>query len=158
MPRPRENALDKLLDPGRRIGVSPPKSDPLGDHTVRLFEAAERLRPGSATALQARAIVLDASKDATPPTSGDADADAILDGRVDLSIVYCSSRDRYARLLPGAAVVQFPTELQVGPEYAMAILKDARPMTLLLALSILSPDGQRIMAQHGFRPVTLPQD
>jgi len=52
--------------------------------------------------------------------SGDADADAILDGRVDAAIVYCSSRDRYGRLLPDATVVEFPPELQVGPEYGMA--------------------------------------
>lgn len=57
-----ENALDRLLAPGVRVGVSPAKVDPLGDYTVRLFEVAERLRPGSGAALQARAVVLD-----TPP-------------------------------------------------------------------------------------------
>ena len=95
---------------------------------------------------------------AAPPKSGDTDADAILDGRVDASIVYCSGRDRYARLLPGATLVQFPPELQIGPEYGLAVLKDARPAASLLALAILSPEGQSIMAQRGFRPVTLPSE
>jgi molybdate transport system substrate-binding protein len=61
-------------------------------------------------------------------------------------------------MLPDAAVVPFPAELQVGPEYGLAILKDAQPSVLMLALTILSPDGQKVMAQHGFKPVTLPSD
>jgi ABC-type molybdate transport system substrate-binding protein len=153
-----ETVLDKLLIPGVRIGVSPPKVDPLGDYTVRLFGLIDHLRPGSAAALQSRAVVLDTPPGAPPPKSGDTDADAILDGRVDASIVYCSGRDRYARLLPDATLVQFPPELQIGPEYGLAVLKDAPPAALLLALTILSPKGQQILALHGFRPVTLPSD
>jgi len=153
-----DTALDKLLAPGVRVGMSPPKADPLGDYTVRLFGLVDRLRPGSAAALQSRAVVLDTPPGAPAPKSGDTDADAILDGRVDASIVYCSGRDRYARLLPDATLVQFPPGLQIGPEYGLAVLKDARPAALLLALTILSPEGQRIMAQRGFRPVTLPNE
>lgn len=150
--------LDKLLAPGVRVGISPPKVDPLGDYTVSLFGQIERIRPGSAAALQARAVVLDTPPGAPPPPSGDTDAGAILEGRVDTSIVYCSGRDRYARLLPDAAIVPFPVELQVGPEYGLAVLKGAHPAALSLALAILSPAGQKIMAARGFRPVTLPSD
>src|SRR5262249_22577548 len=114
------------------------------------------LRPGSAAALQARAVVLDTPPGAPPPKSGDADADGIIDRRVDASIVYCSGRDRYARILPEAKLVSFPPELQVGPEYGMAVMKDARPEAMLLALTILSPIGQKILADRGFHPVTLP--
>jgi ABC-type molybdate transport system substrate-binding protein len=74
------------------------------------------------------------------------------------SIVYCSGRDRYARLLPGATLVQFPNDLRIGPEYGLAVLKNAQPAALLLALTILSPEGQAIMAQRGFRPVIRPGD
>lgn len=149
-----------MLAPDVRVGVSPPKVDPLGDYTMRLFGLIDHLRPGSAAAMQSRAVVLDTPLGAPSPPegkgSGDTDADAILDGRVDASIVYCSGRDRYARLLPDATLVQFPPELQIGPEYGLAVLKDAHPAASLLALSILSPEGQKIMAQRGFRPVTLP--
>jgi len=153
-----ETALDKLLASGVRIGVSPPKVDPLGDYTMRLFGLVDHLRPGSAAALQSRAVVLDTPPDAPPPRSGDTDADAILDGRADASIVYCSGRDRYARRLPDATLVQFPPDLQIGPEYGLAILKDAHPAAPLLALAILSPEGQKIMARRGFRPVILPSE
>jgi len=153
-----ETALDKLLAPGVRVGMSPPKVDPLGDYTERLFGLMDRLHPGGGAAMQARAVILDTPPGAPPPKSGDTDTDAILDGRVDAGIVYCSSRDRYARLLPDATMVQFPPELQIGPEYGLAVLKDAQPAALLLALTILSPEGQKIMAKQGFRPVALPSD
>jgi molybdate transport system substrate-binding protein len=153
-----QNVLDKLLAPGTRVGVSPAKVDPLGDYTVRLFETAERLRPGSGAALQARAVVLDTPPGSPPPKSGDTDADAILGGRVEAGIVYCSARERYARILPDANLVTFPQELQVGPEYGLAVLKDARPGAMLLALMILSPIGQKILAARGFQPVALPSE
>jgi molybdate transport system substrate-binding protein len=153
-----DTLTDKLLAPGARIGVSPPKVDPLGDYTLKLFGLMDRIRPGSAAAMQARAVVVDTPPGAPRPKSGDADVDAILDGRVDASIVYCSGRDRYARLLPDATLVQFPAGLRIGPEYGLAVLKDARPEAALLALTILSPEGQKIMAERGFRPVTLPSD
>jgi len=153
-----DTLIDKLLAPGARIGVSPPKVDPLGDYTLKLFQLIDRIRPGSAAAMQARAIVLDTLPGAPPPKSGDTDVDAILDGRVDASIVYCSGRDRYARLLPNASLVEFPAGLRVGPEYGLAVLKDAQPAAALLALRILSPEGQKIMVDRGFRPVTLPSE
>jgi molybdate transport system substrate-binding protein len=153
-----DNLIDRLLAPGMRIGVSPPKVDPLGDYTVKMFELMERVRPGSGAAMLARAIVLDTPPGAPPPKSGDNDTDAILDGRVDAAIVYCSGRDRYARQLPDATLVQFPAELRVGPEYGLALLKDAQPAAALLALTILSPEGQKILADRGFRPLSLPAE
>jgi molybdate transport system substrate-binding protein len=153
-----DTLMDKLLAPGARIGVSPPKVDPLGDYTLKLFGLMDRICPGSAGAMQARAVVVDTPPGAPRPKSGDADVDAILDGRVDASIVYCSGRDRYARLLPDATLVQFPARLRIGPEYGLAVMKDARPEAALLALTILSPEGQKIMADRGFRPVTSPSD
>jgi len=153
-----ENVLGKLLAPGVRVGVSPAKVDPLGDYTVGLFEVADRLRPGSANALQSRAVVLDTAPGSPPPQSGDTDADAILGGRVDASIVYCSGRNRYARILPYAQLTAFPSQLQVGPEYGLAVLKGAPPEAMMLALTILSPIGQKILAEHGFQPVTLPKE
>jgi molybdate transport system substrate-binding protein len=49
-----------------------------------------------------------------------------------------------------------PEALQVGPQYGLAVLKDAKPAAMLLALTILSPEGQAILARNGFKPVGLP--
>jgi len=153
-----DTVLDHLLTPGVRIGVSPPKVDPLGDYTVKLFDVAEGLRPGSRASLQARAVITDNPPGAPPPRSGDTDVDAFQDGKIDVDIVYCSGRDRYARLMPDGAMVAFPPQLQIGPEYGLAVMKNAQPMALLFALTILSPEGQQTLAKHGFRTVTLPSD
>jgi molybdate transport system substrate-binding protein len=151
-----DTMLETLLAPGVRISVSPPKIDPLGDYTVQLFAAAERLQPGSRATLQARAVVLDSPPGSPPPQSGDTDADAIIQRRVDFCIVYCSGRDRYARILPEARLIPFPAELQVGPEYGLAVMTDAHPAARMLALTILSPTGQNILADSGFLAVALP--
>src|SRR5580704_4771124 len=150
--------MDKLLAPGARVGIWPPKVDPLGDYTMQLFDMMDAVRPGSGAAMRARAVIMDTPPGAPQPRTGDSDADAILDGRIDAGIVYCSGRARYTKLLPDATLLQFPSELRVGPEYGLAVLKNAHPATALLALTILSPEGQKVMAEKGFVPVTLPVD
>ena len=153
-----DTVLEHLLTPTIRIGISPPKIDPLGDYTVKLFQVADGLQPGSRASLQARSIIIDNPPGSPPPKSGDNDVDAFQDGKIDVDIVYCSGRARYARLMPNAAMVSFPPQLQVGPEYGLAVMKNAHPMASLLALSILSPAGQETLAKNGFRTVTMPSD
>jgi ABC-type molybdate transport system substrate-binding protein len=148
--------LDALLKEGVRIGVSPAKIDPLGDYTVELFKVADGLRKGSGATLQARAVTIDNPPGAPPAKSGDSMLDALRDGRINLAIVYCSGRGRYARLDPSLTMSEFPPELSVGPQYGLAVLKDPKPQALLLALTILSPEGQAVLAKAGFKPIGLP--
>ena len=147
--------LDRLLDPSLRIGISPARIDPLGDYTEIVFRKAEALRPGAEASLRARALVLDTPPGAPPPRSGDTTTDAFQDGRIGAAIVYCSGRSRYARLLPDAAMVPLPPPLAAGPEYGLAVT-GTRPEAMSLALTILSPEGQRVLADWGFTPVMLP--
>src|SRR5262245_30340369 len=49
------NFLDKLLDPGIKLGTSTPKADPAGDYTWAMFRLADRLRPGSFAVLDTKA-------------------------------------------------------------------------------------------------------
>jgi len=155
-PLTSDRVLDALLKEGTKIGVSPPVIDPLGDYTVRLFEVAEKLRPGSRQSLQSRAVVIDDPPGSPPARSGDTFLDALQDGRVDLAIVYCSGKGRYARLRADVSMVAFPSDLAVGPQYGLAVLKGTRPEAMLLALTILSPEGQAILAANGFRPIGVP--
>ena len=151
------SALDALLkEGGGRIAVSTPKIDPLGDYTASLFVQADRIKPGATARLQSRALVLDNPPGSPPARSGDYFLDALTDGRADLGIVYCSSRGRYATLAPDATLVAFPEALRVGPQNGLAVLKGAKPEAMLLALRILSPQGQQILAKHGFLAVALP--
>jgi ABC-type molybdate transport system substrate-binding protein len=153
-----DSSAERLLASSLRIGVSPAKIDPLGDYTELLFDKIEAQHPGARAALSARSVVIDLSPGAPPPHSGDPFLDGIEDGRIDIAIVYCSGRSRYARLIPDAQLTPFPPELQVGPEYGVAVLKDAPADARLLALFILSPEGQRLLSQAGLQPVALPAE
>jgi ABC-type molybdate transport system substrate-binding protein len=149
-------ALDALLKDGVKIGVSPAKIDPLGDYTVRLFDVADKVKAGSGAALRSRAVVIDNPPGTPPSQSGDYTVDALRAGRIDLAIVYCSGKARLAKLDPTLSMVAFPPDLTVGPQYGLAVMKAAKPEAMLLALTILSPPGQKILAANGFRPVASP--
>jgi ABC-type molybdate transport system substrate-binding protein len=149
-------ALDALLKDGAKIGVSPAKIDPLGDYTVQLFDVADKVKPGSGPVLRSRAVVIDNPPGAPPSQSGDYTIDALRADRIDLAIVYCSGKARLAKLDPTLSMIAFPPELTVGPQYGLAVMKTAKPEAMLLALTILSPPGQKILAANGFRPVASP--
>ena len=149
--------VDKLLDRATRIGISTPKVDPLGDYTVEVYRRISQEHAGAADDLMARSTVIEVPPGGPRPGAGDAFADAFQDGRVDLEILYCSGRDRFARLLPTATMTPFPPGLQVGPEYALAVLRNGDPLAAELALYVLSPKGQALLARSGFIPVSLPQ-
>ena len=149
-------ALDALLKDGVKIGVSPPKIDPLGDYTVQLFDIADKVKPGGGPTLRSRAVVIDNPPGTPPPQSGDYTLDALRAGRIELAIVYCSGKARLAKLDPTLSMVTFPPDLTVGPQYGLAVMKAAKPEAMLLALTILSPPGQKILAANGFRPVASP--
>jgi ABC-type molybdate transport system substrate-binding protein len=102
-------------------------------------------------------VVLDNPPGSPPPRSGDYFLDALIDRKVDLAIVYCSARGRYAKLAPEVTMVPFPASLQVGPQNGLAVMKGTKPEAMLLALRILSPEGQAILARNGFKPIALPE-
>jgi ABC-type molybdate transport system substrate-binding protein len=148
--------VDALMKDGVRTGVSPARIDPLGDYTMQLFDLIERQRPGSGQSLRSRAVTLDNPPGAPAPQSGDYYLDALRAGRVDLAIVYCSGRARFAALASDLVLTPFPADLAVGPQCGLAVMDKARPGATPLALTILSPEGQKILAAAGFQPVTLP--
>ncbi len=145
-----------LLEGGLRVGVSPARIDPLGDYTVQLFDRIDKMKPGSGKSLHDRSVVIDNPPGSPPSASGDYVLDALRDGRIDIAVVYCSGKARYARLNAGAAVIDLPSELAAGSQYGLAVMKAARPEAMLLALTILSPSGQKILAASGFRAVANP--
>lgn len=51
-----DTLLNRLLDPGIRLGTSTPQADPAGDYVWDVFRKAEALRPGSFAALEAPAL------------------------------------------------------------------------------------------------------
>jgi molybdate transport system substrate-binding protein len=155
------NLLDRLLDPGVKLGTSTPKADPAGDYTWAMFRLADQVKPGSFAILDQKAqqIVGGTLPSATPNVTGggaDPAIAALRDGGVDVVLGYCTSARLRMSQLPELQVVDIPEALRVGPEYGLALVKGARAGATDLMLYILSLDGQATLKRFGFRPVGLP--
>jgi len=151
-----ENLLDRMTGPGIRIGIAVATADPLGDYTETIFERAERERPGRGAQLRAQSTVV--TGNALPPASppGDPVVAQLRDRRIDIDLGYCSGRARLERPVPGLQTIALPPALHVGPEYGIALIKGTHPEAARLMLYILSVDGQRTLARHGFAAIGLP--
>jgi ABC-type molybdate transport system substrate-binding protein len=151
------NFLDKLLDPAVKLGTSTPKADPGGDYTWIMFHRADAVRAGSYDKFDKKADMIFGGPANNNPLGGkDPVVAGLTSGKIDIAIGYCSGRKR---LVPQLADVQFvepPREIAAGPEYGLAVMKNADPHTADLALFMLSPEGQQVFAQYGFAPVGLP--
>jgi molybdate transport system substrate-binding protein len=151
------NLLDRLLDPGVKLGTSTPKADPAGDYTWAMFRRAEKVKPGSFAILDQKAqqIVGGSLPNAAGGGSDPAIA-ALRDGVVDVHLGYCTSARLRMSQLPELQLVDIPEALRVGPEYGLALVKGAQPAATDLMIYILSLDGQTTLKHFGFNPVGLP--
>jgi molybdate transport system substrate-binding protein len=151
------NFLDRLLDPAVKLGTSTPKADPAGDYTWLMFHRAEPLHPGAYAILDQKAQQIVGGPTNNAPVDGkDPAAAALSSGKIDVMIGYCSGRQRMLTAVPDLQAVEVPKEIAAGPEYGLAILRDANPRAADFALYVLSPGGQQVFAEFGFAPVGLP--
>jgi molybdate transport system substrate-binding protein len=149
--------VDRMLDPNMKLGTSTPKADPSGDYAWEVFRRIERQRPGSFAALDRKALKLTGGAASPAPPSGRTTYGLIIErGDADLFLTYCTNARVAADEVAGARVLQLPDDLAVGADYGLTVMKDASPAAYRLAFFILSPDGQAILARHGFSAPTLP--
>jgi ABC-type molybdate transport system substrate-binding protein len=149
--------LEVFLDPDVRLGTSTPKADPSGDYAWQLFEQAEALRPGSFAALDAKALKLTGGPDsAKAPDRRNTYGWVMEEGRADLFLTYCTNAVLAGREVPGLQIVSLPEELSVGADYGLIVRDGASGEAWRLALFILAPAGQTILADYGFTSGALP--
>jgi molybdate transport system substrate-binding protein len=151
-----ESLLDRMTGPGTRLGIAAAQADPLGDYTQEIFARADRERPGSGEILRRQSTVVVGGALPSAASADDPIAALLSEHRIDVFLGYCSGRARLEKTVPDLQTVTLPPALRVGPEYGIALIKGADPAAAGLMLYILSIDGQRTMAQHGFTPVGLP--
>jgi molybdenum ABC transporter molybdate-binding protein len=152
-----ENFLARALDPGVKLATSTPKADPGGDYTWELFRKADGIQPGSFTALDAKALKLVGGPQAVAIPSGhNAQAYLMGSGQADMFISYCSSANDVRKEMADVTVVELPKELAISAAYGLTVLDGANPDAYRLALFILSPSGQDILAKYGFSAPTQP--
>lgn len=149
-----DKLLDRMLDPAVRLGTSTPKNDPAGDYAWELFAKADRLRPGSGAALDAKAIKVTGGPQAPQPPEGrNAYVWLMERNAADLILTYCTNARLATGGMPALGVVAVPEALSVGAEYGITVLaKGDTERGRGFVDFVLSPPGQTILQRHGFQP------
>jgi molybdenum ABC transporter molybdate-binding protein len=149
--------LDRMLDTRIKLGTSTPKADPSGDYAWQLFEKAETLRPGAYKTLDAKALKLTGgASTAAAPAGRSIYAAIIRDRKADLFLTYCTNALEAQREVPEIQMIEVPAELAVGASYGLTVISGAPPDAERFKAFVLSPEGQGILARHGFAPAAAP--
>lgn len=149
-----DSVVAYLLRPTTRIATSTPLSDPGGDYAWAFFRGIDATHPGAYADLSQRAQQLYGAPP-NPDKPAPSASLLIAEGRIDIALGYCSGMPR-----GGDAPVKgiaLPAPAPVA-EYGLAVARKAGPGAAAFALFVLSPSGQRILAEHGFLAVTRPQE
>jgi ABC-type molybdate transport system substrate-binding protein len=153
-----DNLLDRMLDPQIKLGTSTPRADPSGDYAWEVFRKADKLRPGAFAALEKKAMQLTGGPSSPPPPAGrNAYGALIAEGKADIFLTYCTNAVGARKENPGQEIVSLPDALAVGADYGLTVMAGAPANAHRLAMFILSPEGQRVLASHGFAAPNLPQ-
>jgi len=152
-----ETLLDRMLEPGIKLGTSTPKADPSGDYAWQVFEKAETLRPGSFAVLDAKALKLTGGPQSPQAPLGRSIYSVLIaEHRADIFLTYCTNAMQVTHEVPGARMLALPEPLAVGASYAVAVINPVRLPAARFALFVMSAQGQEILARYGFTPVATP--
>ncbi|MEW6264472.1 MAG: substrate-binding domain-containing protein [Thermodesulfobacteriota bacterium] len=148
------NILDKLLDPGVRLGTSTPVVDPGGDYAWAMFKKAEELRPGSFRRLTDKARQIVRGPTFPPSKPGVLSLiEAFENDEVDLYVAYRTTAHLLIKRVPGIVITELPAELEIEAFFGLTLIEGACAQAGPLALYLLAPEGQRVLADYGFIPV-----
>ena len=146
-----ESVVERMLDPGVKLGTSTPKADPSDDYAWEVFRKVDALEPGSFPILEGKALQLTGGPASPPPpTDRSIYVAAIERGDADLFLTYCTNARQAAALIPGARIVELPEQVAVEADYGLAVLSSASAQAHELARFVLSPAGQAVLSRHGF--------
>jgi molybdate transport system substrate-binding protein len=145
--------LATLIDPKTKLGTSTPVSDPAGDYAWIIFKKADAIRPGSRAILESKAVKIGNVPGSLAVPQGVSNGVAWLfkEKRADIFLAYCTGGSAVAEQLPGTTAIPLPPALAVEASYGLTILNTAnKERAAQLAFFILSPAGQKILADRGF--------
>ena len=151
-------ALERMLDPGVKLGTSTPLNDPAGDYAWEVFHKADALKPGAFAALEGKAVKLVGGADAaTAPPGHSVYAMLLTEGKADIFLTYCTNAMDAMRENSQMHMVRLPDQLAVAADYGLTVMTGASPSAYQFALFILSDEGQRSLAKFGFAAPNLPK-
>jgi molybdate transport system substrate-binding protein len=152
-----DTLLDRMLDPQVKLATSTPKADPSGDYAWEAFQKAEAIRTGAFAALKKKALQLTGGPASPqPPPGRSLYAMLVAQGAADIFLTYCTNAQAARQEHPEQSIVALPQGLAVGADYGMTVMVTASAEAYRLAMFVLSADGQRILARHGFAAPNLP--
>ncbi len=151
IPLEEKTALDTMLDPKLRLGTSTPKADPSGDYTWEMFRRADKVRPGSFAALDAKALQLTGKDVAKEEKSLPYPALFQGERKADVFVTYCTNAVATANAVPGLSWIRLPSEINVGAVYGAGVSAKANAEVEGFLRFLESPDGRRIFEHYGFQ-------
>ena len=78
--------------------------------------------------------------------------------QADVFLTYCTNAVLAQKEVPALQIVQVPEALSVGADYGLIVLDRAPAGAWKLAMHILSPAGQSVLAAYGFDAAALPKE
>jgi molybdate transport system substrate-binding protein len=153
LPATPKTVLATLLRPDIRIGTSSPDNDPGGAYAWAMFKKADETKPGSRATLEAKAVKMGSAPGqlSVPPNTKNALVWLFQEKKLDAFLSYCTNGHAAQEQMPGINTVELPAELAVTADYGLTVLKSAnQEQGAQFAFFILSPTGQKILAEHGF--------
>jgi molybdenum ABC transporter molybdate-binding protein len=151
------NLLDRMLEAQVKLATSTPKADPSGDYAWEVFRKADARHVGAFATLSHKALQLTgAPSSVTAPAGRNLYGMLISQGRADIFLTYCTNALAAVRENPGQRLIALPEPLAVGGDYGLTVMTTASLAAYRFAMFILSNDGQRILANHGFTAPGLP--
>jgi molybdate transport system substrate-binding protein len=149
-----DTLLARMLDPAIRLGTSTPKADPSGDYAWEVFRRADMLRPGSFSALEAKALQLTGGPHSPAPPPGRNLYGMLIDqGQADIILTYCTNAILARRENPALQHLALPEALRVSADYGLSLVTNARADARRIADFVLSPEGQAILIAQGFSSI-----
>ena len=149
--------LERMLDPTVKLATSTPKADPSGDYAWEVFRKADARHAGAFAALSHKALQLTgAPSSVTAPVGRNLYGMLVSQGRADIFLTYCTNAMVAVHENPGQRLIALPEPLAVGADYGLTVMNNASTAAYLFAMFILSNDGQRILARHGFAAPGVP--
>lgn len=146
--------VQRLLDPAVRVGTSTPRADPSGDYAFQMFERIESsgaAREGATALLKSKALQLTGGPTSRQPQPGrNLYGQIVAEGQADVFVTYCTNATEARQQLPSLQVLPIPDAINVSAMYGIAVVRPAAPAAQAFVEFVLGPEGQQILARHGF--------
>ncbi|BAY66491.1 hypothetical protein NIES22_66300 [Calothrix brevissima NIES-22] len=148
----KNSLLNLMLSPDIRVGIATINSELSSDYIRELFQKAETLQPGSFEILNNKVLDLRGEYNSGfVPHGLDKFAYFLLETQqVDMFLTYRTDARLASLAAPNLQILELPDNLAIKANYGMTLINNSRSSVIMLAMYLLSPFGQEILAKYHF--------